>query len=221
MKFWHRASKKYSCRRKAVHHQTDFPILRPWIMNTVLSARNILKGFLSQSSLERDPLEVYSSKEISGLGLCVTSLGDIHKGLKAYSSLLKRYALHVSVRKKNVEWSRVEYRIFDKSKNTYHLLIIYCDTKFTNRKHKFFFHINYTKLWINAQMFNIFIYMWEISTFWLICTLHHSILYYTILYYIIIWYIILYFYIYLILYYIIFILYYIILYCIISYHITL
>ena len=40
--------------------------------------------------------EMFSSKEVAGLGLCVLYPEDLLKGMKSYTSLLKRYALHVS-----------------------------------------------------------------------------------------------------------------------------
>jgi hypothetical protein len=38
------------------------------------------------------------SNEVEGIGLCIISLGDVRKGIAAYSALLRRYALHVRMR---------------------------------------------------------------------------------------------------------------------------
>lgn len=67
-------------------------------MDIVLTARNALLAASNQygNMPGRDPLQAYSSREIPGLGLCLLSPGDLAKGIKAYTSLLKRYALHVS-----------------------------------------------------------------------------------------------------------------------------
>ena len=66
------------------------------IGKSVLSARNILRGACSQYGGIKGSGEMFSSKEVSGLGLCVLSPEDLSKGIKSYTSLLKRYALHVS-----------------------------------------------------------------------------------------------------------------------------
>ena len=89
---------KFASRRKAKYQRTDYPILRPWIIDTVLTARNTLvssKNNFTQFQL-RGPLETYCESEVPGLGSCLLAVADLEKGIKAYSIFLKRYALHVS-----------------------------------------------------------------------------------------------------------------------------
>jgi hypothetical protein len=45
-----------------------------------------------------DEMDGLLSNEVEGLGLCIISLGDVRKGIAAYSALLRRYALHVRMR---------------------------------------------------------------------------------------------------------------------------
>jgi hypothetical protein len=65
-------------------------------MNLVRSAYQRLLHFqIATTGTEKDPLEAYSVLEVTGLGLCLLSSGDLNKAVKAYSALLRRYSLHV------------------------------------------------------------------------------------------------------------------------------
>ena len=89
------ASKKFSGRRKASLHCTDFPIMRPWILDLVRIAKHSLDDALKGLGSKADPLGAYTSQDVPGLGLCVVLGKDILKGQKAYSAMLQKYGLHV------------------------------------------------------------------------------------------------------------------------------
>ena len=76
--------------------------MRPWILDQVHSARLRLRSALEKVSDGLDPLEALSVGDVSGLGLCLMAYKDVPKGIKAYTELLQRYALHVRYNDMNI-----------------------------------------------------------------------------------------------------------------------
>lgn len=69
--------------------------MRPWILDLVRIAKYSLDDALKGLGSKADPLGAYTSQDVPGLGLCMVLGKDILKGQKAYSAMLRKYALHV------------------------------------------------------------------------------------------------------------------------------
>jgi hypothetical protein len=76
--------KKFSGRRKARNHATDFSVMRPSIVDMVVSAKRRLTDAPSCGAAD-------------GLGLCALSTKDSERGLAAYTDFVQLYALQVQI----------------------------------------------------------------------------------------------------------------------------
>ena len=71
--------------------------MRPWILDLVRTAKRSLDEALKGLGAKADPLKAYTAPEVPGLGLCVVLGKNLLKGQKAYTAMLQKYALHVSL----------------------------------------------------------------------------------------------------------------------------
>lgn len=96
------ATQKFSKRRKAEFHSTDFPVMRQSIVEMMMKAREDLKNLLSScktvpSSLDKEhqPSDerVYTEKDCPGIGKNVLLHGDVLKGYHAYDEAIKSFVV--------------------------------------------------------------------------------------------------------------------------------
>jgi len=94
-----RAASKFKARRQAVHTTTDFGLYRPTILDTVRSSLADLRAYVAAAGSSSGAACGKGQEDIAGqslhrLGEVYLSAEAAQKGVHAYHSLLKRYALH-------------------------------------------------------------------------------------------------------------------------------
>lgn len=96
--FIERAQMKYSSRRNSRNHCTDFPIMRPYIVYLVLTARDRIRRMFNLESENGSTITgLRTVRQLAGLGECEAAVSDLVKANNAYSSFVQRFALQVIV----------------------------------------------------------------------------------------------------------------------------
>jgi hypothetical protein len=93
-----RSQIKYGKRSKAKYHNTNFPILRPSIMEMVKKALIFLQEIIDNDKYSNKI--ALTSDDVNGydmLGKCCILMVDVKMAVKSYSNLLKRYSLEVFI----------------------------------------------------------------------------------------------------------------------------
>lgn len=84
-----RAAEKFIARRESEAHITDYPVVRPTIVEHCRRARDVLI-----SARERSGASLYTDRDIAGLGKNTLSRPDLEEAISAYTSFIRSYAMH-------------------------------------------------------------------------------------------------------------------------------
>jgi hypothetical protein len=90
-----RSEMKYGKRSKAKYHNTNFPILRPSIMEMVMKSLKFLEQIVDNDKYKNELILTSDLDGCDMLGKCCLLMIDLKMAVKSYSNLLKRYALEV------------------------------------------------------------------------------------------------------------------------------